>query len=1254
MVEEELGALLLADGDPPQALEQALRKVGFVDSQGVLRTFRRMLSTPQQRQLCSAFLPHLLAALRDAAGQDRVLSSFERFLHSANDLLTVYQFLASNPRAVEILVRIFSGSQFLTEILLRNPEYFERFFAYRQLATSKSVLQLTAEARAAITPYTTPADQIDALRRLQRWELLRIGACDLLDLFDLPTAALQLANLADAMVQVCLETVSRQLNTSPDGFVVIGMGKLGGEELNYSSDIDFLFLASEPSELNTRMGEKLIDALARATTEGFLYRVDMRLRPWGKVGPLVSSPDGFLSYLTRHALLWEKQALLKARVVAGDRTVGAEFIRRTRPLLLGGAVEEVRSDVFAMKQRTESFLQQKGRKWGDVKLGEGSIRDVEFCVQFLQLINGQDHPEILSHNTLESLVRCLQAGYLSLDEYRVLSDGYIFLRTIEHHLQMMDYRQTHTLPDDPLAIANLARRLGFNGARQVPAGDQFITRYLQHSAAIREVYLHYVGSVQMKKTSLSQPASKPEPSGVVDIDRHRARMSPSYADTFSEEEIAHHAVLAAQLDEQHLALVDSRPLDEGAWQVSIIAYDFPGELSLICGVMYVYGLDIVKGDVFTYEPVNSAGGEAARDARAKIVDVFTVRPVHPEAITPDIWLRYARDLEDLLRMMRAGQRREARGDLARRVANHLYETTRGSQPQLPVGEEPLETYGKKDMPEIIHSLYPVEIEFDNDASDRYTLLNIAGEDTTGFLYELTNSLAIYRIYIARVTVGTQGSRVYDTLFVTDENMRKITNPEKQGELRAATVLIKNFTHLLPFSPNPESALLHFREFIGQLFKRPNWHNELASLERPEVLHAMARLLGVSDFLWDDFLRMQYTNLFPVVTDVDALDTVKSRGQLQLELEKILAEVHSGPQAPSDDAPWQLALNDFKDREMFRIDMRHIMGQTREFWDFAAELTDLAEVVVNAAFHLYHEDLRSVYGSPVMENGAPSEMSVCALGKYGGRELGFASDIELMFVYSGNGKTSGSQVISSAEFYEKLVTGFVRAIRARREGIFEIDLQLRPYGKAGSLSVPLDSFRRYYVPDGPAWAYERQALVKLRPVAGNPGLGKAICALRDSFVYTGEPFDATAMRAMRERQVRHLVTGGMFNLKYSPGGLVDVEYLVQALQITHGKTQLRLRQANTREAMANLAAAGILSADQYQRLRKAHTFLRWMIDSLRVVRGNAKDVTVPPEGSEEFAYLARRLPYGSDPARLREALAHYTRDIQEINAALLAA
>jgi len=233
-----------------------------------------------------------------------------------------------------------------------------------------------------------------------------------------------------------------------------------------------------------------------------------------------------------------------------------------------------------------------------------------------------------------------------------------------------------------------------------------------------------------------------------------------------------------------------------------------------------------------------------------------------------------------------------------------------------------------------------------------------------------------------------------------------------------------------------------------------------------------------------------------------------------------------------------------------------------------------------------------------------------------------------------------------------VESFVKAIEARREGIFEIDLQLRPYGKAGSMAVSLESFRRYFAPEGPAWAYERQALVKLRPIAGNPGLGAEVLRLRDEVVYSGQPFDVTAMRAMRERQIRHLVTGGTFNAKYSPGALVDVEYLVQALQISHGQANPALRRTNIREAMAALAEAGVLSAEDYAQLRRAHTFLRWLIDTLRMVRGNARDLTVPPPDSDEFAFLARRLRYGNDVARLREDLERYAASAQELSARLL--
>jgi glutamate-ammonia-ligase adenylyltransferase len=237
---------------------------------------------------------------------------------------------------------------------------------------------------------------------------------------------------------------------------------------------------------------------------------------------------------------------------------------------------------------------------------------------------------------------------------------------------------------------------------------------------------------------------------------------------------------------------------------------------------------------------------------------------------------------------------------------------------------------------------------------------------------------------------------------------------KQRELRAAIVLIKHFTHLLPNSPNPEIALLHFREFLAHLFERPNWPDEIASIEQSDVLKALAHILGVSDFLWDDFLRMQYANLFPVVKDVGALAVAKPRIELNNELtQAIETKIVGGIGYPD----WQSALNAYKDRELFRIDMRHILGLTSEFWDFAAELTDLAEVVISSAVDMCQAELGQRFGYPVSEDGTPGVLSVVALGKCGGRELGFASDIELMFIYSGNGNTNGTESIETSDFYD---------------------------------------------------------------------------------------------------------------------------------------------------------------------------------------------------------------------------------------------
>ncbi|MBK9925256.1 MAG: glutamine synthetase adenylyltransferase [Anaerolineales bacterium] len=1173
--------------------------------------------------------PHLKTALASAADPERSLVYLERLLESADESLL--HALVQNPRTIESLVTIFSGSQFLTEIILRNPKHVHLLYHRTALTKRKSPGMIHVEASKIISD-TPDEHALDAIRRYQRGELLRIGASDLLDLYDFRTVTQQLSNLADGLVRACLDLASKQSGISANDFVVIAMGKHGAEELNYSSDIDLLFVSANDPIEKLKLGERLIENIGGVTSEGFLYRVDMRLRPWGRDGFLVTTLDGYLQYIQQNARLWEKQALLKARPIAGDITLGERLLAQTEPHIFSHEPEEVRASVFSMKQRTEQVLQQKGRDWGEVKLGEGSIRDVEFVVQYLQLAYGNHYHDLHGRATLQILPRLARHHLLTEEETRILADGYTFLRTIEHYIQVMHYQQTYTMPSEPEALSLLAGRLGF-------ANTQALThRYEEHRKAIRAIYLHRVGNEPVKET---QPQ----------VVQHIARLGADYVDSFSNEEIQHHADLARGVNEQTPAIVEAKPLGKDAWRVTVVGYDYLGELSIICGLFFVFGFNIVDGNAFTYEPLpeaptssrprfnrfdesprrlpprRPASSSPETDTRRKIVDVFTVESnpfIHHDA---SIWDTYTSNLHHLLRMMRTGQRREARGELAVRVGQAYQNVSRKTS-----------------------FLPPINIEIDNDADERYTILRIDAPDTFGFLYEFTNALALTHTYVTRMIVQSIGSRAQDILHVTNDNGAKITSPEKQRELRSAIVLIKHFTHLLPHSPNPSTALLHFREFLAELFKRPNWTDEIISIESPDVLNALARLLGVSNFLWEDFLRMQYANLFPVVTDMDALSSSKLRPQLESELTEALESNKVGDIEYPD---WRATLNAFKDRELFRIDMRHILGLTKEFEDFSAELTDLAETTLCATLARCDLELRAVHGDPILEDGQPCGISLLALGKCGGRELGFASDIELMFVYAGNGKTNGTEIIDTATYFEKLVRSVLNAMQTRQEGIFQIDLQLRPYGKAGSMAVPFDSFRKYYAPDGAAWAYERQALVKMRPIMGDAELNAELCRLRDIYAYESGPFDVTAMRAMREKQVRHLVTGGTFNAKFSPGGLVDIEYLIQGLQIDHGSQNTALRLTNIRDAMSALHTAGILSDDDYSVLRKAHTFLRWLIDSLRVVRGNAKDVTVPLFGSEEFVFLARRLRYEMDVEHLRDDLTRYIADVQEINSRLLA-
>ncbi|MCH8309890.1 MAG: hypothetical protein IIB17_05255 [Chloroflexi bacterium] len=686
-------------------------------------------------------------------------------------------------------------------------------------------------------------------------------------------------------------------------------------------------------------------------------------------------------------------------------------------------------------------------------------------------------------------------------------------------------------------------------------------------------------------------------------------------------DLALHQQLLDQVQAAGDLEMEVRRQDDGLCAVIICTLDLLGGLSIISGLFAAYRMDIVTVDVFSLNtgPDDSAPVPAQRRTRRrtmrrkspqpaaalprKALRIFQVRP--PVGATSETWGRFENDLSDLISQASTSGIEAARRSIIERFT---YQPVDGQSDGL--------------------QLYKLDIELDAETYDDSTLLTIGAQDTQGFLFSFTTALAVLGVNITRAEIRTIDGMVEDKLWLTDASGRKITSDKGIRELRVAAAIIKQFTHLLPRSPNPQQALRQFNALIRQVLSQADWASDLDALESPKVLETLADMMGVSQFLWEDFLRMQHKNLFPVVLDTSSLEGERDRAQLE-------NVVSLGLDAESDHESRVRFLNRFKDREMFHIDLRHITDRI-DHRQFSRELTALAEVVVSEAARLADDSVRARFGQPMLNDGGPCEWGILALGKLGGIEIGFGSDIELTFLYEAEGETDGPQRIKNSSYFVELVKSFLKTLDARREGIFEVDLRLRPYGNKGALAPSLDAFRSYYSENGDARQFERLALVKMRPVFGDSNLLDRATSIRDEFVYSQLPLDVDNITHLRERQSAELIRQGTLNAKHSPGGVVDIEYYVQAWQVSVGRSEPSVRGSNTIDSISALRDLGSLEPEHAERVSESYSFLRRMIDALRVVRGNAKDLTIPKAESREFQYLAQRLKYESTQ-QLSEAI-----------------
>ncbi|MBI4609685.1 MAG: bifunctional [glutamate--ammonia ligase]-adenylyl-L-tyrosine phosphorylase/[glutamate--ammonia-ligase] adenylyltransferase [Candidatus Rokubacteria bacterium] len=470
------------------------------------------------------------------------LNNLERVAASV-DRSVLYATLRAHPGAVPLLAVLGGGSQFLADTLRRYPTVLPWLL---EPDTMRARLrdELAAELAANLAPFSSLKARWNVLRRFKYRELLRIGCRDLLGDADLTVTTEELSRLADACLEAawrmadaeCRARYGAPLTVSGEeaGLAIIGMGKLGGEELNYSSDIDLVFVYSEDGEAErgfsnaeyfTRVARGVVVALESVTEEGYAFRVDVRLRPEGRMGPLVLSLDGYRTYFAERAEPWERQALIKARPAGGDRRVGERFLQLIRPFVYRPGVDpEIVSQVRAMKREIDRSLRAKGGERANVKLGVGGIREVEFLVQALQLLYGGDDPWLRERNTLRAIFRLTERGYLSPVLARRLSAAYTFLRTVEHRLQIVHEFQTHTLPSDPGELGRLARRTGI----QLPPERAARTFRSRYRAVTHEVHRAFSAFFEAPPVAVKRPripsVAALRATGFVDPERARQNL----------------------------------------------------------------------------------------------------------------------------------------------------------------------------------------------------------------------------------------------------------------------------------------------------------------------------------------------------------------------------------------------------------------------------------------------------------------------------------------------------------------------------------------------------------------------------------------------------------------------------------------------------------------------------------------------------------------------------------------------------------
>jgi glutamate-ammonia-ligase adenylyltransferase len=513
------------DLDRQEIIVNELRALGFSEPE---RAYENLLAvrdgeifappSPKRRQVMRTLGPALVTEIAKTGAADQALLNLSKFSQRIGGRTGFLTLLAENPETMRLLVTLFADSQFLTDLFLNRPELIDTLIRVDLTRVEKSKDEMLSELRAALDEQGDVEAKLNALRRYKTEEFIRIGLHDLGGAVELIPVLHQLSDLAEVCLEgalgFTLDELEKKYGAVPTGrFAVIGGGKMGGRELDYNSDLDLVFVYQADDDGQTRggshgrlpahefyvrLGQKMITYLSAPTEEGIAYKVDMQLRPSGKAGPVVCSLDAYREYHRSGSQLWERQALIKTRFVAGDPALGKEIEKVAEGFAYGtGLSEEGVGEIHHLRMRMERELAGEDETRFNLKKGRGGLVDIEFVTQMLQLAHGHRVRALRRRETLVALKKLFECKILKSSEYKLLAEGYLFLRRLDHRLRLERDQSIDAFEADAARLERIARALGYNGAHgsgktaRTKSGQKLLRDYEVKREHIRAGYERY-------------------------------------------------------------------------------------------------------------------------------------------------------------------------------------------------------------------------------------------------------------------------------------------------------------------------------------------------------------------------------------------------------------------------------------------------------------------------------------------------------------------------------------------------------------------------------------------------------------------------------------------------------------------------------------------------------------------------------------------------------------------------------------------